>query len=297
MVELTATATSANFDPYIYILDADGCDSGDAIACDKTLSNGSTSITLDDVSPGTYFIGLSTTKAIAPGEGSASLTLTVTPINPLVIVSAGEVCEQGVNPGSNFLAFGDFNGDGEPDGLSIADGERVTLIQEVCGNGVARLNEVCDDGNTSNNDDCLNSCELNTCGDGHLNEGVEECDDGNDVDNDECNNNCQRPVCGNNILEFDEECDDGNTDADDACTDTCKIAVCGDNITRTDIAEGEEGYEYCDDGNDRDKDGCFNCQVDTSIHFEPFDGGSFLIGEMSGDRKDSPTPSSTWASS
>ncbi len=280
-VEIMATANTQGFDPYIYVLDSEGCNTGDVIACDKTIENGSTSILINDLSPGTYFVALSSSTIFGVDEGTASIDLTVTPINPLVLVSSGELCEEGVSPSTSLLAFGDFNGDGEPDALSIDNGERLTLIQEVCGNGAARLNEACDDGNLSNNDECLNTCELNTCGDGFLNEDAEECDDGNTVNDDECSNTCQLPVCGNNVLEFGEECDDGNLDADDACTDTCTIAICGDRVTRTDLTVGEADYEECDDGNDVDGDGCFQCQVSTQFAFVSFDSGSYEIGEMS----------------
>jgi len=36
--------------------------------------------------------------------------------------------------------------------------------------------EECDDGNNNNNDECLNNCKTDTCGDGVIQDGVEECD-------------------------------------------------------------------------------------------------------------------------
>ncbi len=51
-----------------------------------------------------------------------------------------------------------------------------TLVS--CGDGVVNLaaGEACDDGNDVNTDDCLDSCEAASCGDGFLHEGVETCD-------------------------------------------------------------------------------------------------------------------------
>ncbi|MCA9659609.1 MAG: DUF4215 domain-containing protein, partial [Myxococcales bacterium] len=43
-------------------------------------------------------------------------------------------------------------------------------------------------------DECVQNCLLAVCGDGFVQEGVEECDDGNDVDDDECSNACTLPV-------------------------------------------------------------------------------------------------------
>ena len=58
-----------------------------------------------------------------------------------------------------------------------------------------------------------------------------------------------------------ESCDDGNEEAADDCTNECKPARCGDGILRRNLGPGEEGAESCDDGNDADADACLNnCQ-------------------------------------
>ena len=159
---------------------------------------------------------------------------------------------------------------------------------EVCNGTVCeRIGyEECDDGNNVHEDGCLLTCRLATCGDGvrrtDLEEGqpgYEACDDGNDDDEDECRNNCTRSSCGDGELhEGLEECDDGNRVDDDGCTNNCTIARCGDGVLR-DVGQGSgrtcndenpclgdevcawgycrpENYEYCDDGNDFDEDGC-----------------------------------------
>ena len=63
-------------------------------------------------------------------------------------------------------------------------------------------------------------------------------------------------VCGDGEVTGDEFCDDGNDIDEDACTNVCTLATCGDGVTRTDIIEGEEGYEECDDGDDKNDDAC-----------------------------------------
>ena len=45
-----------------------------------------------------------------------------------------------------------------------------------------------------------------------------------------------------------EDCDDGNKLDTDACLNVCTSASCGDGIIRIDLNEGDQGYEYCDDG-------------------------------------------------
>ena len=62
--------------------------------------------------------------------------------------------------------------------------------------------------------------------------------------------------CGNGAVEAGEICDDGNDVETDACTGRRKRNTCGDGILRTDLIEGEDGYEACDDGNLIDEDGC-----------------------------------------
>jgi cysteine-rich repeat protein len=103
------------------------------------------------------------------------------------------------------------------------------------------------------------------CGNGAVDDG-EACDDGNKVDNDACTKACANAACGDGILRSDlgqgqlgfEACDDDNLEDDDACTNACLIAACGDGIARSDLSEGEEGFETCDDGNTEDADACTN---------------------------------------
>lgn len=94
--------------------------------------------------------------------------------------------------------------------------------EQICGNGSVEGAEECDDGNSSNNDDCLNTCVENTCGDDYVESGVESCDDG--ADNGDvceadyegscnyCNAQCQYKTrsggyCGDETVNGDEVCD------------------------------------------------------------------------------------------
>jgi hypothetical protein len=58
-----------------------------------------------------------------------------------------------------------------------------------------------------------------------------------------------------------EACDDGNEDDADACRNNCIAAECGDGVTRQDLLEGQEDYEACDDGNANNEDACNECRA------------------------------------
>lgn len=81
--------------------------------------------------------------------------------------------------------------------------------EEACGNGVVDDDEECDFA-TDPNSGCTPQCQLPTCGDGFIHEGVEECDAG--VANDdfgECTLACKHAKCGDGFPQLEEVCDDG----------------------------------------------------------------------------------------
>ena len=123
----------------------------------------------------------------------------------------------------------------------------------VCGDGILDDGEVCDDGDLNNDDYCISTCVLASCGDSYIwsNLGgyVESCDDGNDSES-PCTSGCATDACGDGIIQDGEECDDGNAVNDDACSNRCFNPRCGDGILH--------GGEECDDGNDLDTDSCNN---------------------------------------
>jgi cysteine-rich repeat protein len=136
----------------------------------------------------------------------------------------------------------------DPDTDSGTDTD--TGSDPICGNGILDPGETCDDVNYSNTDQCLNTCQLASCGDGYVHADVEDCDDGNFEDGDGCSATCVHEViCGDGLTEGDEQCDDGNAADDDDCTAACMNAVCGDGIVWMDM-------EGCDDGNADDADAC-----------------------------------------
>lgn len=70
--------------------------------------------------------------------------------------------------------------------------------ESVCGNGIVDFGEACDDGNVSNQDGCINTCEIASCGDGFVRSGIEECDAGgsNGSCPASCSNSCTENSCG-----------------------------------------------------------------------------------------------------
>ena len=135
----------------------------------------------------------------------------------------------------------------------------------LCGNGIVDTDEACDDGNDNDNDDCLTTCQMATCGDGFTHNqgtGAEQCDDGNASDNDDCLTACQWATCGDGFTHNrgmgTEQCDDGNDNDNDDCLTICQNARCGDGFTHNQGVATEE----CDDGNSNDNDDCLTtCQV------------------------------------
>ena len=158
--------------------------------------------------------------------------------------------------GSLQLHLGETCDDGNTDHGDGCD----SSCKLTCGNGEVDQGEECDDGNRTMGDGCDASCQVERCGDGILHFD-ERCDDGNRVNGDGCDDHCLIESCGDGIIQVDngEECDDGNEDEDDSCV-ACLNARCGDGFTRTDLIEGESGYENCDDGDDQlPSDGCHRC--------------------------------------
>jgi len=179
--------------------------------------------------------------------------------------------------------------------MSNTDGCTTGTCQlAVCGDHFVRAGvEQCDDGNTINGDGCSSTCRNEGCGNGTTDPG-EQCDDGNMVSGDGCSYpGCTFEACGDGIVNNGEACDgngagvggetmncnadctvascgDGKTNAtrgeqcdagpglnanDRDCTATCKINICTDGHIDT---KGPNHFEFCDDGNQVNTDGCNN---------------------------------------
>lgn len=130
-----------------------------------------------------------------------------------------------------------------------------------CGDGHLFEDEDCDDGNTNSGDGCDSGCGVETyyscsgdegcesscsadCGDGYVLAGHENCDDGVNGVITHCKPGCDSGAitgwtcttnitnqfsecyptnCGNGNLDTGEECDDGNNKNGDGCSDYCTI--------------------------------------------------------------------------
>ena len=84
--------------------------------------------------------------------------------------------------------------DSDTRGSDLFDGLTGLGSLVVCGDGATGAGEDCDDGNSDNTDTCLNDCTDAFCGDGYVQDGVDQCDDGNLVAGDCCDASCQLEI-------------------------------------------------------------------------------------------------------
>ncbi|MBI4135324.1 DUF4215 domain-containing protein [Candidatus Uhrbacteria bacterium] len=141
------------------------------------------------------------------------------------------------------------------DSASVTNPANVALWAVPCGNGIVDPGEDCDDGNNQDGDGCSSQC-LNEgsnyamqCGNGRLDPG-EDCDDGNIQDGDGCSKRClNEGVAGAWGITLDSL---GFLRLM-AGSGTLISGVCGDGARQW-VASGLG--EECDDGNNRDGDGC-----------------------------------------
>ena len=179
------------------------------------------------------------------------------------VLDSGETCDQGVLNGLPTRCNATCTGP----------------TPAVCGNNAVEApTEQCDFGDGNNNDECPDgtngTCQLATCGDGHIwnqldphtnNQGTEVCDDGNTSTTDACpsgetgnpENLCKPARCGDGFIRNGVElCDDGDGINSDSCPDgtggSCRAASCGDGF----LWNTDGGTEVCDDGNGNRNDSC-----------------------------------------
>ncbi|CAK86296.1 unnamed protein product, partial (macronuclear) [Paramecium tetraurelia] len=152
----------------------------------------------------------------------------------------------------------------------------------VCGDALTLDSEECDDGNIEKFDGCYkcnNSCQIECklC----VNQLCFQCQDGWQL----ISNMCEQ-VCNDNLLAIlsIEQCDNNDdsycNDCVQLCQDNCIscltynqcefcrhpfelvngvcTSICGDSIVIV-------GFEQCDDGNDIQFDGCYQCQLQCSF--------------------------------
>lgn len=160
------------------------------------------------------------------------------PICGDAVISPGEQCDNGDNPGG----YGECNPD--------------CTRGEYCGDSVLNGNEQCDDGvnlSAYGSSGCGPGCQLAaSCGDAIVQgQFGEECDDGENAGAyGGCNPDCSRaPFCGDGKVDgdFGEECDDV---LNDGTYNTCGVGCllgprCGDGVVQEDWGEACDGSEDC----------------------------------------------------
>jgi cysteine-rich repeat protein len=168
---------------------------------------------------------------------------------------------------------------------SDSDSESDSGVASYCGDGVVDdgLEEECDDGDAVDDNGCTNDCTLPACGDGILQAG-EECDDGlANSDNGECVSDCHYNVCGDGHPGPDEECDDGNAIEGDGCNLQCALEMCGNGVIDAD--------EFCDDANFIELDGCTSlCAPTPELKAINYEGFSLPFGMPEGTNETTSCP-------
>jgi len=134
--------------------------------------------------------------------------------------------------------------------LVDGDGCSSTCTDEIppeCGNGI--VDGACSAGNVGlpclNNADCDTGPPDGVC-------DTEECDDGNSSNKDDCINSCQDASCGDGFLQTKgtppfEECDDANTAPGDGCSATCENE-CGNGVIDGACSQGLVGQSCATNG-------------------------------------------------
>lgn len=129
-----------------------------------------------------------TSPGVADAEGftATDVVEVVTPAAPIA-------------EGSQFyIAWAGNDASGDSMGRDEFGIEGITIrLLNVCGNGLMDKEEACDDG-LANADTaaCTSTCAVAACGDGFIQDGVEECDDGNTDPGDSCAADCTIEVEG-----------------------------------------------------------------------------------------------------
>lgn len=187
------------------------------------------------------------------GDGCSALCVVEFCGDGVLQAGLGEECDDGNSRNDDACVVGCQSascGDGfqqrgveecEPPGTSTCDASCLAITPPACGDGAVDPGEDCDDANSSNKDDCLNTCAAAACGDGFVHtKGTppfEECDDGNTAPGDGCSATCARE-CGNGVI-------------DGACTQGTVGAACSTNPDCDTSAGAGDGVcvgEVCDPG-------------------------------------------------
>jgi MYXO-CTERM domain-containing protein len=143
--------------------------------------------------------------------------------------------------------------------------EGITIrLLNVCGNGLMEDDEACDDGlDNADTAACTSTCAVAACGDGLVQDGVEECDDGNTDDGDGCAADCTEEAA---TTDTDTDTDSGGSGSDtDGDTDpgtgtsasaTDASATSPTTTSPTTTAGSDSDTDGDDGGADDDESGC-----------------------------------------
>jgi len=180
--------------------------------------------------------------ADANGFTATDVVEVVTPADPIADGSQYYIAWAGDDATGDSLGRDEF----------AIEGITIRLLN-VCGNGLMENDEACDDG-LANIDTgaCTSTCAVAACGDGFVQDGVEECDDSNTDPGDECAADCtiEEPgTTGADTTAGDTEADTSGSDSDsDSDTDVTATGASMTDATATSPTTSPTGGSDTDDG-------------------------------------------------
>lgn len=189
--------------------------------------------------------------------------------------------------GSQFYIQWEGN-DGEGAGDTTRDEfgiEGITIrLLNVCGNGLLEGEEACDDG-LANIDTgmCTTTCTVAACGDGFVQDGVEECDDMNTDDGDGCAADCTTEEAGTGTgtggTGVDETAGTGGSgEGTDAGSADSTEGGATNNTNATNTTPGDDDADGSDGDGGGEDDDTSSCSCRSSSTPAPMWGVLGLIG-------------------
>ncbi len=167
--------------------------------------------------------------------------------------------------------------------------EGITIrLLNVCGNGLMEGEEACDDGlDNADTAACTSACAVAACGDGFVQDGVEECDDSNTDDGDGCSATCTTEVSADSSGTAADTTDsDSGTSGGESGSDT-DVSATGASATgasatgataTTASSDSDSDTEADDTGSGGEDEETSGCTCDSSGNGAPVWGVLGMVG-------------------
>ncbi|MBC8069747.1 MAG: DUF4215 domain-containing protein [Deltaproteobacteria bacterium] len=183
-----------------------------------------------------------------------------------------------------YIAWHGYDADEKEEGNRDEFGiEGITIrLLNVCGNGLMEGEEACDDGlDNIDTGACTSTCAVAACGDGFVQDAVEECDDSNTDDGDGCSATCMTEGAADSSGSGGADTTDTAADESSGSDSTVSGASnSGASATNATNASGSDSDSDTDDdtGNGGEDDDTVGCSCDSSGGGAPVWGMLGLLG-------------------